>query len=148
MASVLVVYCSMSGNTKAAEEAVAAGAEAAGAHVVVKEASEAQPQDLVDCDAVALGSYDAFGYMGGGLKDFFDRAFYPTQGKVTDKPYVAFFTHGGGGQAGRSIDSLAETCKLMRIAPTLSIQGRPTGQAVADLRELGAKLARVASSKP
>lgn len=28
--------------------------------------------------------------MGGGLKDFFDRTFYPTQGQVTEKPYVAF----------------------------------------------------------
>ncbi|MDD4903329.1 MAG: flavodoxin [Candidatus Bipolaricaulis sp.] len=148
MAHVLVVYCSLSGNTKAAAEAVAAGAEAAGAHVMVKTASEAQPEDLVNCDAVALGSYDAFGYMGGGLKDFLDRAFYPTRGRVTDKPYAAFFTHGGGGEAGRSLDSLAQVFKLTRVAPVLSIQGRPTGQAVADLEELGAKLARAASSNP
>ncbi len=80
MSKVLVVYCSMTGNTKAAAEAIAAGAKGAGAKVTLKTGTEAQPQDLLDCDAVALGSYDAFSYMGGGLKDFLDRAFYPTQG--------------------------------------------------------------------
>src|SRR5512137_2438546 len=102
MSKVLVVYCSMSGNTKAAAEAVAEGARSAGAQVVVKSGLEAQTEDLLNCGAVALGSYDAFSYMGGGLKDFLDRAFYPTQGKVTDKPYAAFVTHGGGGDAGHS----------------------------------------------
>ena len=89
MAKILVVYCSMSGNTKVAAEAVAEGARTSGAEVHVKCCAEAGPEDLTACDAVALGSYDAFSYIGGGLKDFFDRSFYPTQGAVTDKPYVA-----------------------------------------------------------
>jgi flavorubredoxin len=141
MARVLVVYCSMSGNTKAAAEAIAAGATAAGASVTLKTGAEAQPEDLLECDAVALGSYDAFGYMGGGLKDFLDRAFYPTQGKVTDKPYAAFVTHGGGGEAGQSIESLAQAFKLKRVVPAVSIKGKPSGQAIAVLEEVGAKLA-------
>ena len=60
MAKVLVVYCSLSGNTKAAAEAVAAGAREAGARVAVKTGAEAVPEDLTACDAVALGSYDSF----------------------------------------------------------------------------------------
>ncbi len=80
MSKVLVVYCSMSGNTKAAAEAIAAGARKAGAQVAIKAGAEAQPMDLVEYDAVALGSYDAFSYMGGELNGFFDRAYYPTQG--------------------------------------------------------------------
>jgi flavorubredoxin len=144
MAKVLVVYCSMSGNTKAAAEAIAAGAKGAGARVTLKTGAEAQPQDLLECDAVALGSYDAFDYIGGGLKDFLDRAFYPTQGQVTDKPYAAFVTHGGGGKAGQSIESLAKTFKLKKIAPAVLITGKPEGQAIADLKELGAKLAAAA----
>jgi len=147
MAKVLVVYCSMTGNTKAAAEAVAAGAKAAGAKVTLKTGTEAQPQDLLDCDAVALGSYDAFSYMGGGLKDFLDRAYYPTQGEVTDKPYAAFVTHGGGGKAGQSIESLAKAFKLKKIAPAASITGKPEGQAIADLKELGAKLAAAAGKQ-
>lgn len=141
MSKVLVVYCSMSGNTKAAAEAVAEGARAAGAKVKLKTGFEAQPGDLLDCDAVALGSYDAFSYMGGGLKDFLDRAFYPTQGSVTEKPYAAFLTHGGGGKAIASIESVAQSFKLKKIADSVLVQGRPDAKASVALKALGAKLA-------
>jgi flavorubredoxin len=141
MSKVLVIYCSLSGNTKAAAEAIAEGARSAGAEVVVKSGRDAQPADLLNSDAVALGSYDAFSYMGGGLKDFFDRTYYPTQNQVTNKPYVAFLTHGGGGKAIQSIESIAQTFKLKKVADSVLIQGRPEGQAVSDLKALGLKLA-------
>ena len=143
---VLVVYCSMSGNTKAAAEAIAEGAKSAGVQVEVKNCADAQPKDLLDCDAAALGSYDAFSYMGGGLKDFFDRTFYPTQNQVTDKPYVAFLTHGGGGKAIQSIESIAQSFKLKKVADPALVKGKPEGQAITDLNALGAKLA-VAAGK-
>jgi len=146
MSRVLIVYCSMTGNTKAAAEAIAEGAQAAGAHVTLKTGTEAQPEDLLECDAVVWGSYDAFHYMGGGLKDFCDRAFYPTQGQVTDKPYVAFLTHGGGGRAIESIESIAQYFKLKKLAEPVLIKGRPEGQGVDDLRALGAKIAGAAGT--
>ncbi len=141
MSKVLIVYCSLSGNTKAAAEAIATGARDAGAQVTIKASAEAQPKDLMDCDAVALGSYDAFSYMGGGLKDFFDRAFYPTQSQVTDKPYAAFLTHGGGGKAIQSIESVAQSFKLKKLADAALIKGKPEGQVLIELKQLGAKLA-------
>ena len=144
MPKVLVVYCSMSGNTKAAAEAIAEGAKSAKAQVVLKSGVDADAKDLLDCGAVALGSYDAFSYMGGGLKDFFDRAFYPTQNQVTDKPYAAFLTHGGGGKALQSIESVAQSFKLKKVADPVLIKGRPEGKAIADLKALGAKLAAAA----
>jgi flavorubredoxin len=144
MAKVLIVYCSMSGNTKAAAEAVAVGAERAGAEVVLKTGFEATPEDLTDCGAVALGSYDAFSYMGGGLKDFLDRAFYPTQGEVTDKPYGAFVTHGGGGRAIDSILSVAKSFKLKQAGDAVLVKGLPNAAATTQLEELGAKLAAAA----
>jgi flavodoxin len=144
MAKVLIVYCTMTGNTRAAAEAVAAGAGKAGAEVTMKAAIDAEPQDLLGCDAVALGSYDAFSYMGGGLKEFFDRSYYPTQGLVTDRPYAAFVTHGGGGRAIRSIESLAGSFRLKKVAEPVLITGRPEGEAIAELEELGAKLAAAA----
>ena len=144
MSKVLIVYCSMTGNTRAAAEAIAAGAKKAGAQVTMKTGADAQPKDLLECDAVALGSYDAFSYMGGGLKDFLDRAYYPTQGLVTDRPYVAFVSHGGGGRAIQSIESIAGSFKLRKIADPALILGKPEGKVVADLKELGAKLAAVA----
>jgi multimeric flavodoxin WrbA len=133
----------MTGNTKAAAEAVAAGARAAGAEVSLKNWSDAGPEDLTACDAVAFGSYDAFSYVGGGLKDFFDRAFFPTQGAVTDKPYAGFITHGGGGKAIDSLKSLAASFKLKPIADPVLVKGLPDEAALSDLQALGAKLAAV-----
>lgn len=144
MRTVLVVYCSMSGNTKAAAEAVAEGARDAGATVVLKAGSEAGPEDLLACGAVALGTYDAFSYMGGGLKDFFDRSFYPTQGQVEDKPYGAFVTHGGGGKAISSVESIAASFKLRKAADSVLVKGAPDAVANVQLRGLGAKLAAAA----
>jgi len=141
MGKVLIVYCSMSGNTKAAAETVAEGARSAGAEVVIKSGTEAMPADLLDCDTIALGSYDAFSYMGGGLKDFFDRAFYPTQGQVTDKPYGAFVTHGGGGRAIQSIESIVQSFKLKKVADPVLVKGMPEGQAIINLKVLGGHLA-------
>jgi len=140
MPRVLVVYCSMSGNTKVAAEAVAEGVVEAGGEAIVKDGLSAQPEDLLDCGAVALGSYDAFSYMGGGLKDFLDRGFYPTQGAVTHKPYAAFVTHGGGGKAIDSIESVARSFKLRQVADPVLVKGLPDAAAVADLKALGAKL--------
>jgi flavorubredoxin len=131
----------MTGNTKAAAEAVAEGAKSAGAQVLIETGTDAKPGDLQDCDAVALGSYDAFSYMGGPLKDFLDRAFYPTQNQVTGKPYAAFVTHGGGGKAIGSIEAVAQSFKLKKVADSLLIKGKPDDQAIADLKKLGAKLA-------
>jgi len=141
MSKVLIVYCSMTGNTKAAAEAIADGARKAGAQVTIKTGTEAQIKDLLECDAVALGSYDAFNYMGGGLKDFFDRTYYPTQGQVTDKPCAVFLSHGGVGKALRSVELLVGAFKFKKIAEPAMIAGRPEGKAIEELQELGAKLA-------
>lgn len=146
MSKILVVYCSMSGNTKAAAEAVAEGARSAGATVVVKNGFDAHPADLLECQALALGSYDAFSYMGGGLKDFLDRTFYPTQNQVTGKPYAAFLTHGGGGKAIQSIEAVAQSFKLKKVTGAVLVKGHPEGPAVADLKALGVKLAAAAAT--
>lgn len=143
MSKVLIVYCSMSGNTKAAAAAVADGAKAAGAEVVVKTGLEAGPADLLACDAVALGSYDAFSYMGGGLKDFLDRMLYPTLGKITGKPFGAFLTHGGGGNAIAAMESIAsQSLKLKKVADSVLVINKPEGAAIEQLKQLGATLAK------
>ncbi|MDP6438173.1 MAG: NAD(P)H-dependent oxidoreductase [Candidatus Brocadiia bacterium] len=107
MGRVHVVFHSLSGNTRAAAEALAEGArKVAGTDVVVKDGLEATQEDLLSCGAIAVGTPDFFSYMAGGLKDFFDRTFYPTQGSVTDKPCGIFVTPGGGGKAIESVQSI------------------------------------------
>lgn len=142
MSKVLVVFHSQSGNTKAAAEAVAEGAKRVpGTEVVVKEALKADQSDLLGCDALAVGTPDYFSYMSGGLKDFFDRTFYPTQGSVTDKPCGIFVTHGGGGKAVESVKGICATFKFKIIGEPVLVANAPDATAKAKLAELGKALA-------
>lgn len=143
MAKILIVYHSQGGNTEAAARAVEKGArEVEEVQVTVKDGLKATIDDLLDCDALAIGTPDYFSYMAGGLKDFFDRTFYPTRGKVTDKPYFAFVTHGGGGKAIESIEKIAEAFEFKKVQEAILIKGRPDQEAEARLIEAGRKLAR------
>jgi len=143
MAKILVVYHSQSGNTEAMAKAVAEGAKAVkGTEVVIKRGLEAGSEDLLWCDGVALGSPDYFSYMAGGLKDFFDRTLYPTQGKVTGKPCVLFVSHGGGGIAAmESLEKMVKSFKFTQIAQGLLGAGKPTEGIVEECRALGKTLA-------
>ena len=141
MAKVLIVYHSLGGNTKAAAEAVAEGVKAGGAEAVLKEGLKAGPEDLLACDAIAAGTPDYFSYMAGGLKDFFDRSLYPTQGQVTDKPCGIFVTHGGGGKAVESMQSICASFKFKVIADPVLVKNRPDEAASGQLKTLGRALA-------
>ncbi len=145
MRTVLVVYHSQGGNTKAAAEAVAAGAkEAGGATVVIKEALKATTEDLLSCDAVAVGTPDYFSYMAGGLKDFFDRTFYPTKEQVAEKPCGIFMTHGGGGRAIESVKNICSTFKFKIVGEPVLVKQKPDEKAVAALKDLGKHVAEAA----
>jgi|YelNatPaOPRAMG01_1025707.scaffolds.fasta_scaffold46901_4 flavorubredoxin len=145
MAKVLIVYHSMSGNTEAAAKAVEKGArQVEGVEVVLKKAMDATVEDLLECDAIAIGTPDYFSYMAGALKDFFDRTFYPTHGKVNDKPYFAFVTHGGGGRALDSVERIANSFNFKKAFEPVLVQGRPDEKAEAKLMEAGKKLAEIA----
>lgn len=142
MSKVLVVFHSQGGNTKAAAEAVALGArEVSGTDVVVKEALQANEADLLSCDALAVGTPDYFSYMAGGLKDFFDRTLYPTQGRVTGKPCGIFVTHGGGGQAVESVKSICASFKFKVVGEPVLVQNAPDAAAKKKLSALGRALA-------
>ena len=145
MGEILIVFHSQSGNTKAAAEAVAQGAkDISGTEVVLKEALQATKEDLLSCDAIAVGTPDYFSYMAGGLKDFFDRTYYPTQGRVTDKPCGIFVTHGGGGRAADSVKSICSSFKFKLISEPVLVKDAPDAEARAALMSLGKVLAEAA----
>jgi flavorubredoxin len=142
MGKVLIVYHSLSGNTKTAAEAVAQGAKkVSGTKVTIKEGLKAKTEDLLVCDAIAVGTPDYFSYMAGGLKDFFDRTYYPTQEKVTGKPCGIFVTHGGGGKAVESMKSICDSFKFKIISEPVLVKNAPDAKATASLEKLGKTLA-------
>lgn len=100
MCKILVIYHSQAGHTQRMAESVAKGAACIeGVTVALKKASEANLRDLLECDGLAIGSPEYFGYMAGMVKDFFDRTYTEARGKkeVFKKPYVLFVSAGNDG---------------------------------------------------
>ena len=145
MSKVLIVYHTLGGNTEAAAQAVKKGCESvAGTTVVMKKGFEAGLDDLLACDAIAVGSGDYFSYMAGAVKDFFDRTLYPARasGKTEGKPCLLFLTHGGGGKAAASLESIAlKSFKFKAVGETVSVKGKPDAAAEAQLVAAGKALA-------
>ena len=83
--------------------------------------------------------------MAGGLKDFFDRTYYPTQGSVTDKPCGIFVTHGGGGKAVESVQGICRAFKFKIVGEPVLVKGVPDAEAKAKLVELAGLLAEAAT---
>ena len=148
MAKVLIVYHSHTGNTEEMAKAVSEGAKSvAGVETTLKKAREANADDLLGCDAVGFGSPNCFGYMSGGLKDFFDRILGGARGKVNEKPYIAFSSAGRGGkEAIESIDKICTVFKMKQIGEGVVATGKPTPEILAECQELGKKLAAATSS--
>jgi flavorubredoxin len=142
MKKVLIVYHSQSGNTEAMARAVSAGARSAGAEVSLKKAPDVNAEDMLDCDIVAIGTPNYFGYMAGLVKDCFDRVWAAIRDRVGDKPYVTFGSKGGGGaQALDSVERICNSLKMVRAFEGILVTRRPTEEDLADCRELGKRLA-------
>jgi len=149
MAHVLIVYHSLGGNTKKMAEAAADGARGvSGTEVTVKTGLEATIDDLLGCDAIALGSPDYFSYMAGGLKDFLDRTYYPSQDKVAGKPAAVFGSAGGpADNILRVLEQALQWFKLERVADSVGTSGGVSAGALAECGELGRKLAEATAKR-
>ena len=143
MAKLLIVYSSQSGNTEVMAKALAEGAKSAGAAVVLKKATDADADDMMSCDIVAIGTPNYFGYMSGLVKDFFDRAWIVIREKVAGKPYCTFGSKGGGGaQALESVERICDGLKMRKIADGLIATRQPSDDVIIQCKELGKKLAK------
>ena len=142
MASILVVYYSKSGNTRRMAELVAEGAGDSGDHhVQLVPVQNLETVDFVAADGFAFGSPDYFTYIAGHLKVLFDDAL-ASKDLLKDKPFVAFVSHGGGGGAIKSLETLAQAVGLKRVADGVKCKGVPDAESAKACRQLGAALAK------
>lgn len=143
MAKILVVYHSQTGNTEKMAMAVAEGvASFENTELTLKRAGDATLEDLLWCDGIAIGTPENFGYMSGAMKDFFDRTFYPSQGKLFKKPYVVFISAGNDGTgAQNSVERIARGYPLNKVYEPVIARGDVTDEIIDQCRELGQTLA-------
>lgn len=146
MASILVLYHSQEyGNTAAMAQAVAEGAQAAGARVTLINTNEQRMDiDLYRTfDAVAFGSPDYYSYIAGTLKTFLDDWYIARQSNpqgLEGKPYGLFYSHGGSGAVREPLERLFAMMGT-KVGETVRSRGRPDETVLEKCRELGRMLA-------
>ena len=142
MRKVAVVYWSMGGNTAAMAEAVADGARQAGAEVLLRQVSEATPEEALSCDAIALGCPA----MGAEVleESEFEPFFAQLEGSLGGKQVALFGSYGwGDGQWMRDWWERTEASGALLVGSEgLIVHETPDEDGLARCRELGADLAR------
>ena len=120
------------------------GVLSAGATVSLKKAADTTSDDLIDCDAVAIGTPNYLSYMAGAVKDLFDRTFYAVRGKADDKSYIVFGSQGGGGdKALESVERICTALNLRKAFDNVSAENRPSSDVLEQCKEIGNKLAEL-----
>lgn len=95
-------------------------------------------EDLLWCDALVVVTPENFGYMAGAIKDFFDRTFYPAQGKVDNLPYAIVVKAGHDGSfAISAVERIARGYGFRAVADPILSVGELTTEKLAASEELG-----------
>ena len=141
----LIVYHSQSGKTAAMAHAVRRGAthpDIESVDVRMRMAADAGPRDLLWCDAVIFATPENFGYMAGAMKDFFDRTFYPCQGRIEGKPCAVVVGAGndGSGALG-ALRRIVRGFPLNETQAPIVCNGPLDAEVVARCETLGATMA-------
>lgn len=139
----LIVFHTQSGNTGLLADAVLRGAQRVeDTDTTLKRAFDAGTDDLLACDGLLLGTPENFGYMSGALKDFFDRTYYPCEGRLTGLPYAVFVSAGNDGSgAVREIERIARGYGWKTVAEALIVRKSVTDEALAQAEALGEAMA-------
>lgn len=139
----LIVFHSQTGNTARLAEAVLRGARRVEeTDTELKRAFDTRSEDLLASDGVLLGTPENFGYMSGALKDFFDRTYYPCEGKLVGLPYAVFISAGNDGRgAVREIGRIANGYRWKSVAEALIVRNPIKDENLLAAEELGEAMA-------
>ena len=145
MCKILIIYHSQAGHTEMMAESVTKGADSIeGVTVVLKRASEACLMDLLECDGLAIGTPEYFGYMAGMVKDFFDRTYNEARGRkeVFKKPYVLFISAGNDGTGALSnIERICTGYQFKKVYEPVVARGEIDRDTIIKCEEIGKTIA-------
>jgi multimeric flavodoxin WrbA len=123
MKPLLIVYHSMTGGTLQMAEAAAAGARSqAEVRVSLLRAADATAADVLAAGGYVFATPENLAAMSGGMKDFFDRTYYPVLDRINGRPYAAMICAGSDGRsAAQQLERIATGWRLKAIAPALIV---------------------------
>ena len=148
--AVILFHSQEYGNTAAMAEAVAEGLREAGAKVDMFNTNDGRFDitQFPQYDCAAFGSPDYYSYVAGNLKQFMDDHYIADVRKgmqgLKDKPYVLFYSHGGGGKV---IDAMRSIFRRVgtQVGEAVGSRGNPSPDVLDKCRALGKALAQAVS---
>ena len=149
MARLLIVHHTPSPAMHTMFDAVRAGATdpaITGVEVVTRPALTAGAADVLDADAVLLGSPVNLGYISGALKHFFDQIYYPCLEETKGRPFAAYL-HGNDDATGalRALGTITTGLQWRQAQEPVVVTGAPTPADTEACWELGAAMAALVS---
>ena len=139
--TLLIVAHVPSDNTRRLADELVASARAAETEaidVVFRTPFEAGPEDVLQCDAIVLGTTENLGYMSGALKDFFDRTYYGVLEKKQGLPCTLYIRAGHDGTGTkRAVETIVTGLKWSWVREPLVLRGEFREEFVGQCRELG-----------
>ena len=141
----LLVAHAPSDNTARLRDAVLRGASAATIENVKARwvaPLDATPDDVLQADAIILGTTENLGYMSGALKDFFDRCYYPVLEKKQGLPCALYIRAGHDGTGTRrAIETIVTGLRWNWAQDPLVLRGDWQPGFIEDAEELGLYMA-------
>ncbi len=141
----LIVAHVPSPNTMALRDAVVRGAsstDVSGVEVVSRTPFEASVNDVLEADAIILGTTENLGYMSGALKDFFDRTYYGVIDEKQGLPLGVFIRAGlDGTGTRRAIESITGGLRWKLVQEPMILHGEWQDGFVDQVEELGLAMA-------
>lgn len=145
MKTLLIVAHAPSENTRKLVEATLAGAQqepSDNLQVSWVPPLQASAQDVLNCDAIILGTTENLGYISGALKDFFDRIYYPCLEQKQGLPFSFYIRAGHDGTGSqRAIQSICNGLKWKQVQPEVICRGQWQDNFVTNCKNLGESIA-------
>lgn len=140
MKRLLIVWFSRTGGSRAMAEAAAEAArEEQDCETVMLAADEAGGDDLLAADGYLFVFPENLAAIAGGMKEFFDRAYYAVLGRIEGRPYALLVCAGSDGEnAVRQAERIATGWRLKKVADSEIVNTRAqTPEAILAAKTIG-----------